>query len=236
MIVWYDHDLFFSTRKPRWIPSTFGTHESWLDKLITEHGSQIHELQQAYYDINYHQVNDQNSLLVWEKQGRELGLINRLDNDTSWLLFFAKNPSIYLEYKRAQEQWRVTKIYYADLYGHVPHSLQVDTPIYHHAWDQTKMTINANHGRWRPHEVTTHLEPLDYDSHTKTSFCRITITKGIRHQIRVHTSSIGYHIIGDTLYCPALFRAHYSAYPWIHLRSMGLHIHDAPTSTTISKS
>jgi 23S rRNA-/tRNA-specific pseudouridylate synthase len=55
---------------------------------------------------------------------------------------------------------------------------------------------------WRSqqHHVATEIEILHYDDKEDITTILATITRGIRHQIRVHLASIGDVIIGDTLY------------------------------------
>lgn len=61
---------------------------------------------------------------------------------------------------------------------------------------------------------------MHYDKKTNTSDIMIRITKGIRHQIRAHLASIGYPIIGDTIYSK---QQHNSP---LQLRSIGLFMKD----------
>ncbi|MFA7285203.1 MAG: pseudouridine synthase, partial [Candidatus Absconditabacterales bacterium] len=96
----YENEYFYMVRKPHGIASSFGDTTSVLDQIINQQQWPIPQLQ------------DQRSK---QTQNKELGLVNRLDIVTAGLLFFAKNPSIYAEYKILQEQGKTQKIYYADL-------------------------------------------------------------------------------------------------------------------------
>lgn len=211
--LWYHYPLWYSVWKPAWIPTTFGNKLSFLEMLIDLQWDEIKDLQQSRSTSSY---------------SHEYGLINRLDNDTTWLLFFAKTPEVYLSYKKKQSQGQVEKIYYADLYGDFfqsnelrEDSLIVDIPLFHHASDATKMTIHPYQWRWREHQVTTKITPLYYDSLHKSTTCSISITKGIRHQIRIHTSSIGHPIIGEKIYIPQnLSIKEHIISENLHLRSM----------------
>lgn len=197
-------------RKPHGIASSFGDTTSVLDQIINQQQWPIPQLQ------------DQRSK---QTQNKELGLVNRLDIVTAGLLFFAKNPSIYAEYKILQEQGKTQKIYYADLWGEFTQTTEVTTPIYHHYSDNARMTVQSDIARWKAHQVQTQIIPLFYDQEKNYTTCQITIAKGIRHQIRVHTASIGHHILGDKLYCPKHIKSHYDGKA-IHLRSMGMQVQD----------
>jgi 23S rRNA-/tRNA-specific pseudouridylate synthase len=59
-------------------------------------------------DVNF----TKNQLTNFTKE-QEYGLLNRLDNDTSGFLYFAKNNNIFSEFKTLQKQEKVNKIYYA---------------------------------------------------------------------------------------------------------------------------
>jgi 23S rRNA-/tRNA-specific pseudouridylate synthase len=206
---WHENIFFFYVRKPYWVPTTFGDKTSFLETLIATSSSQIQQLQ-------YNRAQSDN---------KELGLVNRLDNETAWLLFFAKDQIIYNEYKLKQAAWQVNKIYYADLRGELKtKNWELRTPIYHHYSDPTHMTLDPKLARGKAHEVHTIIQPLYFDPDAHSTTCRIVIQKGIRHQIRIHTASIGHHIIGDQLYCPKSLRSDYKNISWIHLRSTGIEV------------
>lgn len=215
--VWYHYPLWYSVWKPAWIPTTFGDKPSFLEYLLNKPWDEINQLQK---------VRSENSI------SHEYGLINRLDNDTTWLLFFAKTPEIYLSYKQKQSQGQIQKIYYADLYGNCfqhndirDNTLIVNSSLFHHMSDPKRMTINPRYGRWREHKVTTMITPLYYDALDHTTTCSLIITKGIRHQIRVHTASIGHHIIGEKLYLPkGVLSQKFLSTDCLHLRSMWIRI------------
>ena len=128
----YENEYFYMVRKPHGIASSFGDTTSLLDQAINRQQRPIPQLQEQR---NNHADNE------------ELGLVNRLDTVTAGLLFFAKTPSIYAEYKILQAQGRIQKIYYADLWGQIEQTTQITTPIYHHYSDNTRMTVQTDIAR-----------------------------------------------------------------------------------------
>ena len=54
--------------------------------------------------------------------------------------------------------------------------------------------------KWVSHEVKTKIEDYSYDKQSNRAIVLVSIQKWIRHQIRSHFSSIGYPILGDTIY------------------------------------
>ena len=71
-------------------------------------------------------------------------------------------------------------------------------------------------GRGKEHDVSTQIDILGYDTRNNLTTILATITRGIRHQIRVHLAANGTPIIGDDLYGK---RADY-----LHLRSLGFQL------------
>ena len=105
-IVFYEDNYFRYFWKPRGIPTTFGTHESFLDILF--HSKLTIQDPKIQGIIFYLQ----------DMFGREeeYGLVNRLDNETGGLLYFAKTPLIKQQYKQWQLEEKVHKTYIADVY------------------------------------------------------------------------------------------------------------------------
>jgi len=75
----------------------------------------------------------------------------------------------------------------------------------HHKSNPDKMIVIQNpqdlrFGRSQQHDVSTQIEILHYDEKNNRTTILATITRGIRHQIRVHLASNGTAILGDSLY------------------------------------
>ena len=73
---------------------------------------------------------------------QELGLLNRLDNETAGFLYFAKNQEVFDKYKNVQAEGQVSKQYIAQIYG-VPKDkeFEIDTPIMHHKYKEDRMIL-----------------------------------------------------------------------------------------------
>jgi 23S rRNA-/tRNA-specific pseudouridylate synthase len=125
-------------------------------------------------------------------------------------LYFAKSKKIYEEYKLKQNQNLIQKFYIAQVKGNPffknkRDEIQIDYPIMHHKFLEEKMISikkisDISKGGGKQHKVFTNISLLDFDQLKNRSTLLIRINKGIRHQIRVHLSSIGCPIIGETLY------------------------------------
>ncbi len=174
MPIYEDNNLLLY-RKKNWIPSSFWNNKCFLD---------IINKKKLNSDIFEH----------W--------LLNRLDNDTWWLLYFAKSTSTYNEYKKLQKQGKIKKIYYTQVYGQIhPIFFWINKKIYHSKSNKKKMTTNILDKRWKEHNVITYCEKIYYDKTKNISFLKIIIKKWIRHQIRCHLASIWHPIVNDKLYC-----------------------------------
>lgn len=132
-------------------------------------------------------------------------LCNRLDLATRGYLIFVDHRDSKEHYLQLQTSWHIQKSYLARVVWDIRYWLgdsrdaAIDTPMMHHLTDQTRMQITTvHHPKAQP--ASTHIHYVHYDISSNTSIVRATITKGIRHQIRVHLSSIWHPIVGDILY------------------------------------
>ena len=179
---------FFYLRKPARIPSSFWKQKSVLDYL------EKWELDKSFTANQLKEFNKEN----------EYGLLNRLDNDTSWFLYFAKNKDIFYKFKSLQKENKIKKIYYAKINWDFPFKEKIiDYPIMHK--NKSKMIViksprDLKKWRWKQHFVKTEVEKILYNKKFNETYLKVTITKWIRHQIRAHLANIWYPIIGDNLY------------------------------------
>ncbi|HNZ28035.1 MAG TPA: RNA pseudouridine synthase [Spirochaetota bacterium] len=135
-----------------------------------------------------------------EKEG---GLLNRLDNETGGLTLFAKSVEAFSYFKKLMDNENIEKFYKAIVYG-TPNKTSgiIDYPIAHHYSDDKRMSILLDdRTKYRGKARLSKTEWEIVESAKNFSLLRIKITKGIRHQIRVHLSGIGHPILGDKLYC-----------------------------------
>ena len=113
----------------------------------------------------------------------------------------AKNNYGFEYYSSLMENGKITKTYNAIVEG-IPenHSGIIDTPIVHHSKNSKKMVIYNEKIKYSgkiKYGKTGYKLIKNYKNY---SLVELTITKGIRHQIRVHLSSIGVPIVGDKVY------------------------------------
>ncbi len=125
------------------------------------------------------------------------GIVHRLDKDTSGVIVTAKND-MYMREIAEKIKKREVKKYYIAVVSWVltQEKFTISSDIWRHPTDRVKMTIKSP---INPKHAITHGEVLGYIDETY-SVIKIDLETGRTHQIRVHLASIGYPIIGDSVY------------------------------------
>jgi 23S rRNA pseudouridine1911/1915/1917 synthase len=120
-------------------------------------------------------------------------LVNRLDRDTSGLVVVAKSQYAHQAMARKFDRNLVEKYYIAVVEGEMIGSGTIDLPIDRPSMDSIKREVMEGGQR-----AVTHYETLK--SSKVMSILLIKLETGKTHQIRVHLSSMGHPIVGDSLY------------------------------------
>ena len=123
-----------------------------------------------------------------------VGIVHRLDKDTSGLMLVAKTNKAHEILSEDFKYKRVYREYYALLIGRFPSdTAHIDAPIGRDKNNFNKMTVRAD-GK----SARTNLKVLKrYKDYTLVS---LVLETGRTHQIRVHMSYIGYPIYNDPVY------------------------------------
>lgn len=123
------------------------------------------------------------------------GIVHRLDRFTSGVLLVAKNDAAHQALAAQFSGRQVEKIYIALVHGTVKsESGRIERPITRDPQRRIRMTARLQQGRaaWSEYRVLRRF--------AKFTLLEVRIGTGRTHQIRVHLSSIGHPVAGDTLY------------------------------------
>lgn len=185
-------------------------------KLILKIGYDDFDLKAVFESFNIHTIYEDEFLIIIDKpsglyshkatfnknpnlsiqeiallKGHKIHILTRLDKDTSGLMIILKYDFIH----GMMHQQSVIKEYDASIYGEYNGPANLVYPIDRKDGSIIERAIDMN-------GLTSRTEIMDghYDKTTNTTRLHLRLHTGRTHQIRVHLASVGFPIIGETLY------------------------------------
>ena len=125
------------------------------------------------------------------------GIVHRIDMDTTGSLLVCKNDRAHVSIAGQLKDHSINRIYTCVVHGVIKDDCgRIEAPIGRSDKDRKKMSVNMKNGK----EAITNYKVIErFD---KFTMVKCKLETGRTHQIRVHMSSIGHPIAGDSLYCP----------------------------------
>lgn len=165
----------------------------------------------------YRMVND---YVQQKDKHNRVFVVHRLDEDTSGVLVFAKNPKIMTLLKNNWSDIVRSRGYYAIVEGKMPK--KEDTLTDYLAENSLNlMYVTPNHKIGK--KCVTHYKVIN--SNEKYSLLNVNIDSGRKNQIRVQLGHIGHHVIGDDKY----------GEPSDPIKRLGLHAYELEFVHPVSK-
>lgn len=122
--------------------------------------------------------------------------IHRLDKDTTGAVLFAKHAFVGAILDRMLEERKIHRTYLALANGLIKKKRgTINEPIGRDRHHPTKRRVSPT-----GQKAITHYQVLKIFPKTNCSLIQCSLETGRTHQIRVHLSSIGFPLVGDSLY------------------------------------
>ncbi|HDQ25600.1 MAG TPA: RluA family pseudouridine synthase [bacterium] len=123
-----------------------------------------------------------------------LGIVHRLDKDTTGVMIVAKNSASFTALRRMFKDREIVKYYNCLVHGMVEKEGFLSTMISRDARNRRRFSASGDFGK----DAQTIFEPVE--NFWNSALLKVRILTGRTHQIRVHMKFLKHEIIGDPFY------------------------------------
>jgi len=136
-------------------------------------------------------------------QGAELGVVQRLDKDTTGVIVFARTLAAKRHFEQLFRRHDVERRYLAIVHGRLTVTRSIETQLIRDRGDG----LRGSYGHFRrprgpvpsdAQRALTHVRPVEPLRGATLIECRLET--GRQHQIRIHLSELGHPLVGETVY------------------------------------
>lgn len=126
------------------------------------------------------------------------GIVHRIDKDTTGIIVACKNDIAHRNLAEQFKEHTITRRYEALVYGvfKEPEG-RVESFICRNPEERMKMMVHSSKGK---HAITNYRVKEQFGNKYSHVICQLET--GRTHQIRVHMTSLGHPLLGDTVYGP----------------------------------
>jgi len=137
----------------------------------------------------------------WPDKTR-IGVVHRLDKDTSGLIVMAKNPETLAQLQDQFKSRKVQKTYTALVLGKIEKAGSIEADISRGQAGLQKVIETTYSFSKNSRPAITEYRPIKHFNYKNNDLTLLEVKPktGRMHQIRVHLKYLGYPIIGDPLY------------------------------------
>lgn len=140
--------------------------------------------------------------LDWPDMTR-IGVVHRLDKDTSGVIVMAKNPEILAKLQSQFKDREIQKTYLALVLGKIEKDGKIEAAIERgEAGTQKVIDFTYSFDKKTARPAITFYKPIKYYRYDNNDLTLLEVQPktGRMHQIRTHLKYLGFPIIGDSLY------------------------------------
>ncbi|MWV61058.1 RluA family pseudouridine synthase [Helicobacter saguini] len=145
-----------------------------------------------------------------------LGIVHRLDKDTSGAILVAKNNKSHAHFSELLKQRKMGRIYLCVISPPLRENVIIEKFLGRNPHNRLKMAVLDKDRFPQARDSKSEFRKIMRSDNGKFELVSVRLFSGRTHQIRVHLDSINRHIYGDSLYSPATLAKGYKCKMLLH--------------------